>query len=154
MDDFDAMMGAFGGWTWWVVAGVFLVLELVVPGVYFLWLAVAAFAVALSTLVVDWSWQWQLVSFAALSMISIIMARILVANRPIESDRPILNRRGEALVGREYVLDEAIVNGRGRVKVADSMWRVAGEDCPAGTKIRVTGVEDGVLAVERAESEG
>ena len=114
----------------------------------------AAFAVALSTLVVDWSWQWQLVSFAALSMISIIMARILVANRPIESDRPMLNRRGEALVGRDYVLDEAIVNGRGRVKVADSMWRVAGEDCPAGTKIRVTGVEDGVLAVERAESEG
>ncbi len=153
MGDLDAIMSGLGGWTWWVVAAVLLVLELIVPGVYFLWLAVAALAVALSTLVVDWSWQWQLVSFAALSMISIILARILVANRPVESDRPMLNRRGEAIVGREYVLDEAIVNGRGRVKVADSMWRVSGEDLPTGTRIRVAAVEDGVLAVVRAEGE-
>ena len=153
MEDLDTIMSALGGWTWWVVAAVLLVLELVVPGVYFLWLAVAAVAVALSTLVVDWSWQWQLVSFAALSMISIVLARILVANRPIETDRPMLNRRGEAMIGREFVLDEAIVNGSGRVKVADSTWRVSGDDCPAGTRIRVASVEEGVLAVVPAQSE-
>jgi len=151
MDDFVALITSLGDWTWWVAAVVLLVLELVVPGVYFLWLALAAFAVALSTLVFDWSWQWQLVSFAALSMICVVLARILVTNRPIESDQPMLNRRGAALVGREFVLDEAIVNGRGRVKVGDSLWRVGGADCPAGTRIRVTAVRDGVLEVTGSE---
>jgi hypothetical protein len=152
MDDFARIITALGEWTWWVAAVVLLVLELVVPGVYFLWLALAAFAVALSTMAFDWSWQWQLVSFAALSMISVLLARILVTNRPIETDQPMLNRRGAALVGREFVLDEAIVNGRGRVKVADSLWRVSGEDCPAGTRIRVTAVRDGVLEVAGRDS--
>jgi hypothetical protein len=153
MDDLIAALDGLGNWTWWIVAGVLLVLELVVPGVYFLWLALAALAVALSTLIVDWSWQWELVSFAVLSVIAIVLARMLVMNRPIESDRPMLNRRGEALVGRTFVLDEAIENGRGRVRVADSTWRVAGADCPAGTRVTVVAVVDGALEVV-AEGEG
>ena len=148
MDLIENLFSALGDWTWWIVAAVLLVLELLVPGVYFLWLAMAAAAVAISTLLVDWSWQWELVSFAVLSVVAIVLARILVVNRPIESDRPMLNRRGEALVGREFVLDEPIVNARGRVRVADSMWRVSGADCPANTKVRVVAVTDGVLEVE------
>lgn len=147
MEDFITALGELDGWTWWIVAGALLVLELLVPGVYFLWLALAALAVAVSTLIVDWSWQWELVSFGVLSVIAIVLARILVMNRPIESDRPMLNRRGEALVGRTFVVDEAIQNGRGRVRVADSIWRVAGDDCPAGTKVKVVGVVDGMLEV-------
>ena len=147
MDELLTFLDSLGGWSWWVLGLVLLVLELLVPGVYFLWLGVAAFAVGASTLLIDWSWQWQVGSFAVLSVVSVVLSRMFLSNRPILSDRPLLNRRAEALIGRAFVLDEPIVNGRGRVRVGDSLWRVAGADCPAGTRIRVEAVSDGVLEV-------
>lgn len=150
MDQMATFLAALGDWTWWIVGAVLLVFELLAPGVFFLWLAIAAFAVGASAMFFDWSWQWEVASFAALSAISLVLSRILLAHRPIESDRPMLNRRDRALVGREFVLDEAIVNGRGRVRVGDSLWRVSGADCPAGSRIRVASVRDGVLEVEPA----
>ena len=49
--------------------------------------------------------------------------------------------------------NEAIVHGYGRIRVADSSWRVRGDDCPAGAKVRVVAVEDGsLLRVERLQS--
>ena len=47
-------------------------------------------------------------------------------------------------------MDEAIVNGRGQVKVDDSTWRVEGVDLPAGTAVVVKGVRGTILVVERA----
>ncbi len=153
MEYITALSDAVGGWTWWIVATFLLLLELLVPGVYFLWLGVAAAIVALSTIFIDWSWQWELVSFTTLSIVTIMIARMVVSRRPIETDHPMLNRRADALIGRSFVLEDPIKSERGRVKVDDSMWRVSGPDCPAGTKVKVMTTVDGVLTVEPAASD-
>ena len=41
--------------------------------------------------------------------------------------------------------DEAIERGFGVIHVGDSVWRVAGADCPKGGKVRVTAIENGAL---------
>ena len=59
--------------------------------------------------------------------------------------------RAHALIGKEFFLDEAIERGFGRIRVGDSVWRVAGDDLPAGAKVRVVAVEDGAeVRVEKA----
>ncbi len=43
------------------------------------------------------------------------------------------------------------MRGYGRIRVGDSVWRVAGENLPAGAKVRVVAVEDGAeVRVEKA----
>jgi membrane protein implicated in regulation of membrane protease activity len=56
----------------------------------------------------------------------------------------------EAMIGREFVLDEPIQSGRGRVRVADSVWLVTGPDLASGARVRVTDFQGAVLVVEPA----
>ena len=53
-------------------------------------------------------------------------------------------------VGRSYVLDEAIVNGRGKVRIDDTLWVVTGSDRGKGEWVKVTGVDGTRLVVEPA----
>ena len=66
------------------------------------------------------------------------------------SDRPDLNVRGQQYVGRSVVVEQAIENGRGRVRVGDTLWSAEGPDTPAGTSVTVTGTRGTVLVVKPA----
>jgi hypothetical protein len=87
--------------------------------------------------------------FSAISVASIVVFRRFLNRHPIQTDRPLLNQRTAQYVGRVFTLEEPIVNGRGRIRVDDSTWRVEGEDCPAGSKIQVMDAEGVILKVER-----
>jgi inner membrane protein len=138
-------------WHWLVLGAVLGVLEIIVPGVFMLWLAIAAAVTGLIAFVASsLPWQVQAVIFAALSVLSVWGWRLYQRKHPTETDQPTLNRRGEQYVGRRLTLEQPIVNGRGQARVGDSSWRVEGPDLPAGTAIVVTGVEGTVLKVERA----
>jgi membrane protein implicated in regulation of membrane protease activity len=50
-----------------------------------------------------------------------------------------------------FTLEEPIVNGRGKIHVDDSTWRVEGEDCPKGARVRVTDAEGVILKVSRSD---
>lgn len=136
-------------WHWLVVAVVLVVLEVFSPGVYFLWLGVAAALVGgVLWLIPELSWQVQFVLFALFSIASIGLLRLLLARHPISTDEPTLNRRGEQYIGRVLVLSEPIENGMGKVRVDDTLWRVEGADAPVGQRVRVTGVDGAVLRVK------
>lgn len=136
-------------WHWLIVAVALVVLEIFSPGVFFLWLGVAAAVVGgVLWLMPELSWQTQFVLFAVFSVVSIGIARMVLVRRPIATDEPTLNRRGEQYVGRTLVLSEAIENGIGKVRVDDTQWRVSGVDSPLGARVRVTGVDGAVLTVE------
>jgi len=138
-------------WHWWILAGILMVLEVVAPGVFLLWLGIAAAITGLIAYVVPTlDWQWEALIFALLSIVIVWGWRSYQRRNPTETDLPMLNRRGEQYVGRRLSLDQPIVNGRGQVKVDDSTWRVEGVDLPAGTAIVVTGVKGTILVVERA----
>ena len=138
-------------WHWWIVAGLLLIMELMLPSFFFLWLGIAAAATGFIMLVLpSMPMEWQLVLFAIASVIAVLAWRKYRETRPVESDQPNLNKRGRQYVGRIFTLDRPIENGVGKVVVDDSTWRVKGPDLPAGTHVRVTGV-DGVVFVVAPE---
>jgi hypothetical protein len=136
-------------WHWLVLGLVFVGIEPFVPGTFFLWMGISAAAVgALLWLVPALSLELQLLAFALLSVATIVLSRRYLLRHPIESDEPNLNRRGAQYVGRAFTLQEPVVNGRGRLRVDDTVWRIEGEDCAAGTRVEVTGVEGTLLRVK------
>jgi membrane protein implicated in regulation of membrane protease activity len=140
-------------WHWWILAGVLLILELTAPAYFFLWLGIAAAATGLLLLVFPAiPLELQLVLFAALSVVAIIVWRRYRETGNDVTDQPNLNRRGEQYTGRTFTLEQAIENGVGKVTVDDSTWRVKGPDLPAGTKIKVDGVDGVVFEVSEVSS--
>ena len=138
-------------WHWWVAAVVLIVVEVFAPGTVALWMAISAAVVGLLLFAVpDLTWQTQLLTFAVLSVATVVGWRAYQLRYPTETDQPALNRRGEQYVGRVFTLSEAIVNGTGKIHVDDTMWKVEGEDQPEGTQVRVTGVDGTLLTVEPA----
>lgn len=140
-------------WHWWILAGLLLILELTAPSFFFLWLGIAAAAVGLILLVfpaIDL--EIQLTLFAIASIVAILAWRKYRESRPVATDQPNLNRRGQQYIGRVFSLGSPIVNGVGKVTVDDSTWKVKGPDLPEGTHIRVTGVDGVVFNVEAAET--
>ncbi len=138
-------------WHWWIAAIVFVVIETFAPGAIFLWMGVAAGIVGLILLIfADLGWEYQFLIFALVTVVTAVGWRAYLRRHPTESDRPSLSRRGEQYVGRTFTLEDAIVNGQGKITVDDSTWKIEGDDLPAGTKIQVTGVEGTVLKVEAA----
>lgn len=135
-----------GPWNWMALGFVLLILEILVPGVFLLWIGLAALLVGgLSLLFWDagfWVWQLQVMVFLALSIGCALAGKKIMGRRGDETDQPLLNQRGAQLVGRVATLTEPIVDGRGRVKIGDTTWRVSGPDLPAGTKVRVSSVSD------------
>ncbi len=139
-------------WHWFILAGVLIVVEIAAPGVIFLWIGIAAAAVGLVILVFPaLGWELQFVLFGVLSTLAAIGGRRFIKRKPIQTDHPNLNLRGQQYVGRSLKLDEAITNGTGRTKVDDSTWRVEGPDLKKGAQVTVTGVRGNALQVEAAD---
>ncbi len=136
-------------WHWLVLGVIFVILEVLSPGVFFIWMGVSAGVVALMVAVIPgMSWEYQILAFAVFSVISIVAWHQHLKKHPTKTDQPRLNRRGEQYIDRVFTLDTPIVNGQGKIRVDDSTWKITGEDCAEGAKVRVTGVDGVVLRVE------
>ena len=143
------LITALGAWSWVVLGLVLIGAELLAPGIFMLWLGLAALVTGGLTGAFDLSWQASTLTFAVLSVVSVLVGRYLGGSR--ESEGPAgdgLNRRGEAFVGRVFVLDTPLKGGEGRLRVDDSSWRIIGPDTPAGTRMRVVRVDGTTLVVE------
>ncbi len=139
----------FGAWAWIILGLVLFGLELAAPGIFFVWLGIAAVVTGLVDGFFGLSWQTAVLVFAALFVVAVIVGRRLTGFDS-RSEASLLNRRGEALIGRVFTLEAPIARGEGRVKVDDSSWRVRGPDAPAGAAVRVVRVEGATLIVEGA----
>lgn len=142
-----AFLASLGPWEWFILGGVLLAVEALAPGVFMLWLGLAAMLVGALSLVVDWEWPTQFIAFAVFSVAMIPLYHRLTRGTA-GTDQPFLNRRTEALVGRVFTLERPIVHGAGTVRVDDSLWRVTGPDGPAGRRVKVVATEGAVLHVE------
>jgi membrane protein implicated in regulation of membrane protease activity len=145
------LLFAWGPWTW-IVAGVILTgLELVAPGAFLIWLGIAALLTGLVLFLLPLGWELTLLVFALLAVASVFVGRWVTRDKNRgSSGEPLLNRRGDALVGRIVVLEGPIEQGRGRVRIDDTVWRVEGPDLPAGSRVRVDGVDGALLRVAEA----
>ena len=139
---------ALGAWIWLILAAVLLVLELTAPGIFLMWFGMAAAATGLIVFRYDITWQWQLIWFCGLSLVTVLLVNRYLHKHPLESEQPLLNERAAQLIGRSFDLADPIVNGRGSVSVGDTIWRVKGPELAAGTRVKVVGVDGTVLKVE------
>ena len=140
-----------GVWFWWIVAGALLLLELMTPGVFAMWLALAAASVGITDYFVDLSWQHELLAFAGFSLVYVYLARPWYSKGTLQnSDQPNLNQRIYAFVGKSFVLSEPIVNGQGKLDIEGTRWDVLGPNLAKGATVRVTAVEGMKLRVTEA----
>ncbi|PWK71709.1 NfeD family protein [Aminobacter sp. AP02] len=141
-----SIVDELGPWNWMLLGFILLTMEIFAPGVFLLWIGIAALIVgSVSLLLWDaafWSWQAQILAFLVLALASAYIGKQIVRGRGDVSDQPLLNRRGAQMIGRTATLTEPIKEGRGRIKLGDTMWRVSGPDLPVGTQVRVVSAAD------------
>lgn len=142
-------------YLWWVLALILIAGEVLVPGYFLLWIGIAAAAVGVIVFALpNLSVLAQAILFAVLAFISCIAYWKFVRSRVQRSasaESELLNRRGARMVGQRYVLETAIVNGRGKARVGDGQWLVEGPDLPSGATVEVIGVDGTTLKVRAAD---
>lgn len=139
-------------WWHWCIAGLaLLVLELLLPGVFMLWIGLGALAtggiVALTGIT---SWETQCLIFVPLAFLCLFLGRRFI-KKAAPSEDSTLNRRLASYVGRKAEVVQPIVGGTGRIRLGDTLWIAKGRDCPAGTIVTVTGAEGSDLLVAADE---
>ena len=116
-----AFLASLHFWDWWILAALLAAIEALAPGIFFIWFGAAAAIVGLAALILPgMGWEIQVFLFAILAAVAVFIGRRF-AHRQTESRDPALNRRGERYIGRQFTLETAIVNGRGSIKVDDSV---------------------------------
>jgi membrane protein implicated in regulation of membrane protease activity len=143
------MFSALGSWNWLIFGLVLMALELLAPGVFLFWLGLAALLVGVLSFAINPSWQLQLLLFAGFAAAAVPLWRRLARRDTGASlTNPFLNKRADALVGRVFTLEKPLVDGTGTVRIDDTVWRVAGPDTPAGSRVRIVRADGASLTVE------
>lgn len=136
-------------WHWLILAVLLVILEVLAPGAFFLWLGISAAVVGLVLWIMPGlSWESQLLLFSVISVVSIALWLIRLRKHPTESEDSTLNERTQQYVGRVFTLVEPIVNGYGKIHVDDAFWKVSGADCDKGQKVKVIKADGLTLKVK------
>jgi hypothetical protein len=147
------MFSTLGTWNWLIFGLILMALELLAPGVFLFWLGLAAMLVGLLSFVfnVAPSWQVQILMFAVFAAAAVPLWRRVARKHTMASQsNPLLNKRSDALVGRVCTLEKPIVDGHGTVRIDDTIWRVAGPDAPAGSRVKIVRADGASLTVAAA----
>jgi membrane protein implicated in regulation of membrane protease activity len=142
------MFSTLGTWNWLVFGLVLMGLELMLPGVFLFWVGLAALLVGLLSFVIAPSWQLQLLMFGVFAAAAVpVWRRVARSNSGVSNSNPFLNKRAEAMIGRVFTLEKPIIDGAGTVRIDDTIWRVAGPDTPAGSRVRIVRADGASLTV-------
>ncbi|MXO91094.1 NfeD family protein [Pontixanthobacter aquaemixtae] len=140
--------GLDAAWAWLAIGIALAALELVLPGIYLIWLALAALITGALTAVLDLGTAVQVLNFFFLSLIIAFSAKRFLRDRPIESENPTLNHRGIQMIGQTVKVAQAIKDGEGRVTVGDSEWIAHGPDAKVGERVRIVDAKGAMVTVE------
>ncbi len=136
-------------WFWLSLGGLLLAAEMLGAAGYLLWSGVAALLTGILAWLLPLDWAWQCIAFAVLTVIAALLWWQWLRRRLEKQPSPVLNQRGQQLIGLHTTLNEPLVNGFGRVSIGDSSWRIQAEqDLPAGTVVEITAVEGITLQVK------
>ncbi len=140
-------------WAWLVLALLLIIAEIFTATTLIMWMAISAMLVGLIVVLYPaLPWEFQLIIFAGLSLLSMFLWRLLLNHRPIATDEPHLNRRAEQHIGRCVTLTQDIVDGRAKLRIDDIPWHIEGPDMPRGTRVVIIGEDDGLLIVTPREA--
>ena len=138
MDMLEQVMSLEPHYHWLIIALILGIAEILVPGVFLIWLAAAAAVTGFVAMFIDITVAGQFTLFGILALASVFFGRRWYLSNVVESEDPLLNDRSARLVS----------STSGRVKVADGEWPAQGPDMKKGSVARVTAVNSGVLQLE------
>jgi len=142
---------SIGGWAWVAFGLVLIGAEMLAPGVFLIWLGLAALITGVIVGATAIGWQGAALVFAGLCIVSVLIGRSLTRRSDQEPDAAAgLNDRGRQLIGKVFRLEATMAGGEGRIRVGDSSWRVTGPELLAGSEIKVVRVDGATLIVEKA----
>lgn len=140
-----------GGWSWAILGLVLIGGEMLAPGVFLIWLGLAAIVTGVVVGFFGLGWQAACIAFAVLALACVAAGRLLTRRKAEEPDAATgLNDRGRQLIGKVFRLETTMTGGEGRVRVGDSSWRIVGPELLAGAEVKVVRVEGSTLVVEKA----
>ena len=144
----DALM-SISPWSWLALGLLLLVLETFGAAGYLLWIGLSAGCVGLlAFLLPSMATEVQLVLFGLLAVLTAVLCWRRQRLAPRLSDQPTLNQRSAQLVGLTFTLVQPIKDGRGQIKVGDSLWTVSGPDLPLGARVNVISHDGLILQTE------
>lgn len=136
------------GFVWLTLAALIGLAELLVPGVFLVFLAAGAAATGVLTLLFpELGMVGQLLSLAGWTAAAVLIGKRWYGDWPVASADPLLNDRAARLIGQQVVVVEPLVHGSGRVRLADGEWPASGPDMPIGMRARIERVDGGILIV-------
>src|SRR4030095_8041828 len=82
-------------WPWWILAAIFAGIEILAPGVFFIWLGAAAALTGLIALIIPgMGWEIEALIFAVLAVLSVVGWRNFIKRAKAKDDpAATLNRR-------------------------------------------------------------
>jgi hypothetical protein len=146
------MGGLDPGWLWLIGGVLLLIMEVIAPGFFLVFIGAAAIATGLFTVLFGLGTVPQLALFALYALLAVLVGRRFYANRHSDSTDPLLNDRAGRLVGKQVTVVVAVDEHGGRVRVGDSEWSARGGPAAAGERVRITGVDGNCLTVEAVRS--
>jgi membrane protein implicated in regulation of membrane protease activity len=146
------MGGPEPGWLWLISGVLLLIMEVIAPGFFLVFIGAAAIATGLFTVLFGLGTVPQLALFALYALLSVLVGRRFYANRHTDSTDPLLNDRAGRLVGKVVTVVVPVDEHNGRVRVGDSEWSARGGPAAPGERVRITGVDGNCLTVEAVRS--
>ncbi len=135
----------------WTVAGLALcAAEMLAPGVFLLWIGLAACGAGAATELAGLGWHGQVASFLALALLLIG----LIARRTRRAPADTVNAPNAGLIGVTcHAVDFA--GGEGRVRLRDGTWQARvtdGATPDTGEALLVVGLDGTTLLVTRTKA--
>ena len=136
------------GWLWLIGGVLLLIMEVIAPGFFLVFIGAAAIATGLFTVLFGLGVVPQLALFALYALLAVLIGHSVYVNRSADSADPLLNDRAGRLVGRVVLVVADVDDHNGRVRVGDSEWSARGGPAATGERVRITGVDGNCLKVE------
>lgn len=137
-------------WEIFAIAGlVFLILEMLVPSMFFLNLAIAGFITAIIALWIN-NWITLTILFAIFAILSIAFLRpILIKNKKNKETETGMEGK---YIGKIVKVIEPIDKSSGAITIYDERWNARAdveEPIPAGSEVKIIKYDSLVLTVEK-----
>lgn len=137
------------GLSWLILAGALALIELVLPGIFLVFVAAGAMVTGLVALLFPGLTALvQALIFIVTTSVAVSLGRKWYARHEQPGPDPMLNDRAARLIGQIVIVSESIAHGRGRVRVGDGEWLASGPDVAAGAEVRITGSSGAILIIE------
>jgi membrane protein implicated in regulation of membrane protease activity len=136
------------GWLWLIGGVILLILEVLAPGFFLVFIGAAAIAAGLFTVLFGLGIAGQLALFVLYTLLAVMLCRRFYATSNSASPIPFLNDPSRRLVGKVVTVVSPVDEHHGRVRLADGEWSAKGGPAAIGERVRITGIDGNCLRVE------